>query len=165
MFKTPRPYTRQNGFYAYLYNQNNPSYNITKDLEISFYDGYSTVLSLSSILLSSGREEEFWRFGSIFFFTISPKMLCPYYRDGITKLATYASLRYTSSLEVYEKKLKMLYNLYDRTTHDERKVVLVAFFLAIGDLKRPTSSTNVPQSFQHFIYSRFMVLCTLKQKY
>lgn len=55
-------------------------------------------------------------------------MLCPYYRDGITKLATYASLRYTSSLEVYEKKLKMLYNLYDRTTHDERKVVLVAFF-------------------------------------
>lgn len=99
-------------------------------------------------------------------FTISPKMLCPYYRDGITKLATYASLRYTSSLEVYEKKLKMLYNLYDRTTHDERKVVLVAFFfLAIGDLKRPTSSTNVPQSFQHFIYIRFMVLCTLKQKY
>lgn len=128
MFKTPRPYTRQNGFYAYLYNQNNPSYNITKDLEISFYDGDSTVLSLSSILLSSGREEEFWRFGSIFFFTISPKMLCPYYRDGITKLATYASLRYTSSLEVYEKKLKMLYNLYDRTTHDERKVVLVTFF-------------------------------------
>lgn len=92
-------------------------------------------------------------------------MLCPYYRDGITKLSTYASLRYTSSLEVYEKKLKMLYNLYDRTTHDERKVVLVAFFLAIGDLKRPTSSTNVPQSFQHFIYIRFMVLCTLKQKY
>lgn len=39
------------------------------------------------------------------------------------------------------------------------------FFLAIGDLKRPTSSTNVPQSFQHFIYIRFMVLCTLKQKY
>lgn len=111
-------------------------------------------------------KKNFEDLGQSFFFTISPKMLCPYYRDGITKLATYASLRYTSSLEVYEKKLKMLYNLYDRTTHDERKVVLVAFFfLAIGDLKRPTSSTNVPQSFQHFIYSRFMVLCTLKQKY
>lgn len=128
MFKTPRPYTRQNGFYAYLYNQNNQSYNITKDLEISFYDGDSTVLSFFNIVVQRKGRRILKIWVNLFFFTISPKMLCPYYRDGITKLATYASLRYTSSLEVYEKKLKMLYNLYDRTTHDERKVVLVTFF-------------------------------------